>query len=69
MTFEEAYARGQDRAEREHEAAIALAYERLAAFEARPITDRSDLAEMGLLRAQIEAHETRLAATRGSEAA
>ena len=69
MGFAEAYKRGHDRAEAEHAAAIELAYERLAAFEASTITDRSDLAEMGLLRAQIEAHETRQAATRGIEAA
>lgn len=59
MTFAEAYARGRARAEREHEKAMVSAAERLAVFEAAGPTDRSDLAEMGMLRAQLAAHAER----------
>ena len=67
MTFEEAYARG--RAEAEHEKAMESARERLAVFESSRLTERSDLAEMGMLRAQLAKHDAQTAATRGSEAA
>lgn len=69
MTFAEAYARGRARAEAEHEKAMESARERLAVFESSRLTERSDLAEMWMLRAQLAKHDAQSAATRGSEAA